>query len=455
MTAGRRLLVSHLLCGLLGCAPRTVPPHLQVRPVEAAAPEVAPTTMEAALRLAVGRDPLVRRVTPRGSGFWVGAPQGAALEAWARVARRQDPPPRDWGELEVRHAGTVAVPLARGARLAAMEVLVATGSEATDDQIGAWLGPVRLDERPPALMARAPLAWIRDDPALARRDALWMAERRVLLGWFDDPSLPLGPVAAALEPGVYDRLIDSPTGALLLARAAGAADPAAASRGAAALSRATVLALEQVSADTSAEREAWQARRTAVAAELGLAAGLDPIDALLTSARVELSRDAAAERSTGLALVALTAARLRDRCPEGACGGLDRVATLEVARRWEASVGPLSTLWALVALKAAIDGVEVTHDKPTFYRGLVPLSDALLGTRGGTVDSALLRAHAADGSAWLALSRMSGGPDTTAFEDALRSLKAELARQAAKATQEAALPEAAPFITRIATRARP
>ena len=110
-----------LLLLALACPSREIPPHLQIdRPA-------AQATVGQARDLSdlIGADPLVRRPKPRGPGDWMGVKGGPAIEAWAAVARGARATPSDWTTLERSHPGTIAVPLARGAKLAALEVVLA------------------------------------------------------------------------------------------------------------------------------------------------------------------------------------------------------------------------------------------------------------------------------------------------------------------------------------------
>ena len=101
---------------ILSCA-KEVPPHL--RPVVS----TPPSQTEASIRALVGADPLVRRPLPRTRGDWETVHQGAAIEQWARVARANATMPSDWTNIEAHNRGTIAVPLARGARLSRLEVV--------------------------------------------------------------------------------------------------------------------------------------------------------------------------------------------------------------------------------------------------------------------------------------------------------------------------------------------
>ena len=333
-----------LLLALTGCGLRTIPPHLQVA---AEAPPAPPPTGLAGI---LAGDPLARHpVLPDPS--WT--PDDPALAAWLVVTQSPEP---DWWALERAWPGTIAVPLSRGARLVDVEVRLATGSPLADLPT---LVP------PPARQAIP--------PELLRPELLHHAERQVLLGWLDGPAIDLSAPAAALAPGRHDRLLDHPLGVLLQARAAAAADPERAAAGVAALTRATTLALQEVSADRDREQADWAAARDTATEELGGA----PIDVLLASAATDLTADASADASTGQALVALTALRIRGTCSRPPCAGFDRGVTLNTAGRWAAT--DAAALWRVIALKEMLDTIEVAAGHPGFGRHLPDLLDVLRG----------------------------------------------------------------------------
>lgn len=445
----------------LGCGARDVAPYLRPAavsgaPVEAPAP---PGDLQEAVAQLVGEDPFVRRPDPGLPGRFAGVEGGAGLEAWAALARRAWPSPDQLAALEAAHRGTPAVALARGLALGLLETrLLAPGSEDAESvgELLPWLGPLVRDERPLPSDARGPLEWLGPlSPAEARQAALRLAERRVLLGWLDGPAIPLGPVAARMEPPLYDRLLAEPAGALIRARGLGARDPQAGARGAELLQQATALALEEVAADRDAEQRAWRERRDAAVLSLGLGPGQDPVATLLERARSALVLDAAEDRSAGLALVALSAARLHGPCPPGACRDLDRTATLARAETWSPRVAPLARAWQVYALKAAADAVEVTLARPSFGALLPDLLDALAGTGEARFPANLLRRSKPTPQLFLDLSRGSGGPDQVDAPGLLDNLRERLARtcDAALAVEQA--PELRPLLQRIRPAAAP
>jgi hypothetical protein len=429
--------VIHLF--LCACAAREIPPHLRVDDGSGAS---APTAVGTSLEDLVGHDPLVRRPPPAESGHW--RTHGDAVEAWAAIARRENVDPTDWDALEARFPSTLAVPLARGARLAVLEVKATEDlTPSSEASIARWLGHVQADEATATAPPGPPLAWLGSKEPLAA--ALHIAERNVLLGWLDGPEIPVGAAAAAMQPGIHDRLLDEPAGHLLAKRAQGASDPDARVRGAAALARATLLALNSAAAD----RDSDQRKAAEELAKARVELGGEPVPLLLAKARTELSMDATEDVAAGLALVALSAERVLDACPDRPCGGLDRTATLARSEAWGPEVAPWARTWRLVALKQGVDTFEVSHDRPTFYQVIPDLADALVGTGAGIVPLVLLQQRAANPVALLALSRAAAGVDSTDLEGTSLALRKRLVATADLVLEHAPTPEIGALAQRI------
>lgn len=455
MTAG---VLAWLLLGCGGRLPSALDPAAS--PTTAATAALPLVDLDSAAAALVGTDPLLRRPAVRTD--WQTIAGGEPIAAWARIYAEPRPMPADWWALERQWPGTLAVPLARGARLADLESILAAGLRTEDaTRVVALLTPLAdLDTVGPS-DTRPPLAWttpgaLSTDPS---KTVLRMAERSVLLGWLDGPDLPLGAASAALQPGIHDRLIDAPAGALLQARAAGLTDDQARLRGLHQLEQATTLALEVVAADRDEEQLRLKGLLADARAALG-AAGVElsddrqaPIDAALALARTELTADAGQDSSAGLALVALTAERLRNSCPEGACRGLDRVTTLRRAAAWHAQVAPLAATWRVIAAKQAIDRVEVTIGRPTFGASTADLVDVLLGEGAASVDLSLLRQQTAGPVTWLAITRATSAADATDAEDGLAALQRLLAEVCERALLIEADPTRRQLIERIQARA--
>lgn len=443
----------------LACHQHEVAPYLN-RPQLALAVDSAPATdLPSAIAALIGDDPLARRLSPGTPGRFAALPGGDALEAWATMARAPAPSPTaaDIAALEQRWPGTVAVALARGTALGWLETRV-TMSGAVDQRTGhdifPWFGPFVEDDHPLPPDAQGLWSWLGPlAPEDAPRRVLDLAERRVLLGWLDGPTIPLGPVAALLQDNAYERLNSQPAGALVLARGLGRSDAEAGARGATTLSRATELALTEVAADTDAEQRDWRARHEALSSELALGPHEDPVLRLLERATSDLTLDAASDASTGLALVAISAARLHGPCAPGLCRDFDRTSGLVVAQRWSPAVGPLALAWQVWALKSVADALEVALERPSLH-GLIPdLVDALAGTGGARYSALVLRRSRPTPQLFLDLSRGAGGPDQVDGPGLLSNLQTRLKRQVELAQAAEQRPEIAALLERIGARA--
>jgi hypothetical protein len=401
---------------LLAACARPLPAALAIESATDVAEVPEPTDPAARLAWMVGSDPLARR--PRLPAGEVDAP----LAAWRTLAQATTATAYDWGAVENAHRGTVAVPLARGARLAALETSLGEPAVAMS-----WLLAL---PNPPATadQTRLPLDWLGGGPPEA---LLSIAERDVLLGWLDGPAVPVDAVARALAAPDYDRVATTPAGKLLLTRAAAPVDPTAGSAGAAALEEATWLAAMGAAADHDAEQAAFRTLRTEAATRAGVTG--DPTRALLGRAADLLLADAGTDASVGRALLAQAALRWEGGCPDTPCGGYDRVAAMGAAGRWDPTLEPLTATWSAIAAKDALDHLDAAYDEPSFPGALDNIAEVLLGT-GGTLDQGVLRYARPGPPVQLALSRAAGGGDLTSRDDLFRTLKnrvAALARAAA------------------------
>jgi len=251
-----------------------------------------------------------------------------------------------------------------------------------------------------------------------------MAERSVLIGWLASADMDVILAAKALATPAHSRLLDTPTGALVLSRARQDRSPDSAELGRTALIGATTLALAIAAADRDAEQDRIKARIKTASENLG--GKPDPVAALLERARIALTADAADPASAALALTAITAERLHGTCPEGVCGGLDRTKTLAQAAAWNAEATAVASAWRVVALKQAADTFSASHKKPSFGTTIMDIVDPLSGTGGGAVELSLLRYKTAEPTAVLQISRLAGHPSTTDPEETLRAINARL-----------------------------
>lgn len=437
------------LLALFAC-PRDIPDHLQLEP---ATPEADPASLADTAGIVaaiVGRDPLVRapRLPPADVAAAVpgGEPIADAIRAIEAVERGASDPAASLQAVEERWRGTAAVPISRGYRagMAEQRLLRAEGrDEPTEQLVLRLITPLRA---PPTETAPVgPLAWL--GPGDPRRLAATYAERRVMIGWLDGPGLPLAAVADALDAEMFDAVRQTAHGRLVHARGDGAAGPADA--GLADLRRATHLALVQAAADRDAEQTAWAAARAEAATALGAD---DPVEHLLARATDGLTAAAGDDRAAGGALLALSAGRWLGACDTPPCGGIDRVEAMTAAGRFSPEIDALARVWRTIALKSALDGLDVGVDTVMFPRVLVDLTDALLGTGAGPLDTLTVRRKAEEPGLWLALGRSVGAEATTDRVQARAALGQHLAREARRAA-ETASPEDKPLLERIAQRA--
>ncbi len=442
---------------LVGCAGRRIPDHLKLDApsAEEAAPEQLATPADA-LSAILGTDPLGRKPQlvepsrlPSESDALV-----AYMEAIVAVERGEGDVAVVFQQVEDAWRGTAAVALARGYRLRVAESRLANpediDDEATQRQALELLTPIRaVDEATTPPMP--PLAWLSDqrDP---RQDALDYGDRWVLGAWLDGPSIPLAAVASALGGPAFDRLRDDPLGRLIAARAAtspaSSADPAP---GMADLRRATLLAATRAAADRDKEQASWSDLRRETGEELGAD---DPVDFLLARALEELLPGSADDTAAGAARLAVEARRWSATCPEGErCAALDRVDGMAAAGRFSPDVAPLARAWQVIALKDALDTMDVGHDTVLYPRAAVLLVDALLGTGAGPLSATLVRTRRPDAGVWLELGRSVGADATTDWSNAKAALAAHLEREAAAAADQVDDAELKQVLERIVKRA--
>ena len=351
---------------------------------------------------------------------------GAAIEAWAATARTSGGTPGDWTSLERNHATTVAVPLARGARLAALEVVLAEDMEEVAQQEAAgWLGATRVEVRPTTTRPRGALDWLPGATLTDKRGAaLAISERAVLMGWLVSPDLNVVPAAQALATPAHSRLLETPAGQLLLSRARMDRSQDSAELGRNALHGATALSLAAVAADRDSEQDKLKTRLLQASAKLGGAS--DPIEELLSRARVGLTADAGDNLSASLALLAIVAERIHGTCPDAPCDGLERTEALAQAAKWSPQAASLAMAWRVVALKQAADTFSASYKRPSFGTSIMDIVDPLSGTGGGPVELSLLRYKTAEPTAILQISRLAGHPSTTDPDETLQAIHARL-----------------------------
>lgn len=435
------------LLALAGCPPR-VPEHLRVTPVDAQQQAENSWDDEASLiRYLVGDDPLVR--APRLPDPAEVEPVSEPIADWvrevARLERGDGQVARQLQQLEERFPGTVVVPLARGYRLRMAENQLGNLVQQEDpaDRIAALLSPLQTHAAG-ASLAKDPLHFLGSDPEA--REVRAYGDRWVLGGWLHAPDLPIQPVAEALARPQWDRLANLPIGQLLRSRDA-AGDP---SQGFAALEQATVLSLQRAAADRDNEQAAWADTLLDAREQYGVD---DPVRLLLERANIGLTASARDDDAAGSALVAATGMRWLEVCPAPPCVGLDRTELFRAAESWGARSRASARVWQVIALKDAIDTMEVGHDTVLFPRAAVKLADALMGTGARSLDTGMLRRARGDEATWLSITRAVGGDASTDWAGARVALGRHLALACDRALEDHQTGPMKPLLERIARRA--
>lgn len=419
------------------------------------------TDMPSAVAAIVGSDPLVRSPTLPPLDTLRDLDGAQPLEDYVQAVRQHEggdgQVPRGMQQVEDGHRGTEAVALARGYRLRVTENLLATPAQAgpeRDSQILALVTPLSATGEG-ATLNRPPLEWLLDDPsseAVLDTRIRTYAERWTLAGWLDSPTVRVAPAGEALSAAMYDGLVATPMGALIASRARGdAGDAAKVANGLKDLDTATRWALQEAAADRDREQAAWAKTKAAAREELGE----DPIDTLLKRSRAALEPAGANDDAMGGALLSHAARRWRGTCDDTPCVGLDRVDAMGAAARWGDEVAPLARVWQVIALKDALDTMDVAHDTVMYTRGAVALVDAVVGSGGGPLEDQVLRKRSPDGSVWLVLARGVGVEGVTSWDGARAALGEHLQREARRTSEVVEDAEIRGYLDRIAERAIP
>lgn len=421
-----------ILLFALGCV-HEVSRELELIPSSPATAEPEPEEVGAWRAWVVHGDPLARH--PR----LPATARDTAFAPWLAVATANPAEAVAWWRAEQLAAGTAAVPLFRGARLAAIEAVA-------PDPAGVlpWLVPLAVNPTP-VDHPRGPLEWLSAAP-----DALLtVAERATLLGWLDGPAIDVRPAAALLELPVWARLAEKPAGALVRARV-GTAAPSPAAH--ADVDAALALLLADASRDP-----ATPTLRAAALARLGVAEGApdaprDAAAALLRRALPGLTAAAHVDEDAGLALAAHAALRLRGACEDLPCGGFDRLPELAAAARFGPGPARVAALLRVLAWEAAVSELHAAWDRPQVTHGMDRVVELLAADDPRALDRSFLTRPAPDPGWVLPVTRALGGPEGTSKEAALRVLWAHVAEVAHGAVSQA--PDAGNALTRIEKRAR-
>lgn len=447
-----------LTAALLGGCVTKIPAHLRIEPSEGQSAEaVAVTDLQTAITAMLRRDPLARSPMLLDVAAVNEVSGGPPVAAWIRTVRSlergEGHAERSLQQLEDQHPSTPVVALSRGYRLRMAENRLSSTETGVDEEaqqdVVALLTPLQpsaTDETLP----RPALDWLAHPDRSLAESVRAYGDRWVLTGWLHGPHIPLAALAPSLAAPMYDGLVRSPTGALVQARIEGrsaAVEPALAD-----LKRATVLALTRAAADRDREQAHWAELKRETAEELKVE---DPVAALLQRSRDALTNGAADDRAAGGALLAIGALRWLDACGEIPCVGMDRVETMRVSGRWGPELASLSAVWQVIALKEALDTMEVGHATVLYPKAIVSLVDALVGTGAGPLEIQLLRRRSPDPAVWLALGRAVGTEGLTDWNGARAALGAHLKRKTEEAMELPQDPEVVALLERISSRAIP
>lgn len=449
--------IAHALPLLLTACIHRVPDHLRVEPsADQVAEQLSVTNVGAALAAMTRKDPLARSPLLLSSESVGKLEGGGPVAEWIRTVRELErgdgQVDRTLQQLEHQYPETAVVPLSRGYRLRLAENRLASADGEPDatSQLAllGLLTPLHgatLDETLPV----PALEWLKSEGRMTDRVRAY-GDRWVLASWLHAPGIPLDAVGAALSAPMYDGLAQTPTGALVTARFEkrdGPVEPHLDHLG-----RATLLALHRAAADRDKEQAEWATMKAAASAELDTH---DPITLLLQRARVGLTDGAVDDRAVGGALIAIGALRWMDTCPDVPCEGLDRVETFRAAGQWSEVIAPLAATWRVIALKEALDTMDVGHGTVLFPKAILSLADALVGTGAGPLEAQLLMKRSPDGAVWLSLGRSVGAEAVTDWQGTRVALGAHLERISREALASNPPTSLVPLLERVASRAIP
>lgn len=422
-----------MLLLLISCWTKEIPAHLQpglAAPVTA--PVSAPVDLSEAMDRLVARDPLLRRPDLDAAAQW--PPLDPALSAYLDRVAEQPAEPAAFQSLEQEHPGTVAVVLARGWRLAAIEHFGTqlSSSLPLQRQAGLWLMPFGASGVTP--QDRGPWSWLPPDQILT------YAEQWVFRAWLEAPDLPQQALAETLSDPTFDRLALSPEGLILSAPRAGDADLTA-------LNDLVTLFLESVAADSNSEQARHRENIEALEEQLGVEHAA--LETYAQSVRLELG-SAGGDRGRGGALMAWQVERWLD---PSRGWGLDRSENLQRAARWEPSLEAPAAVLQVALLKDLVDRLEVGLKRGRITHLLPPLADALNGVGHARLPMRWLERPGPEPATWLDLTRAAGAPDGTTPEEGLAALNALLVERCTVALRNTLPSEQRALIERIQRKA--
>lgn len=440
-----------LLCSL-ACINRTIPPHLIAQKVESPSGQNPVTNKQELISTILQGDPLARHITWPTTSEWRTLSHLNAIAALVTVIEEIERGAGVASEslrvVETSWPDSEVVAMARGYRAKMVEGIISTASDQTvsdEDELQLLLLTSQLlssstntEHESTGLLkivfGEAPiLSWV---------------DGWVLRGWLSSPNVDLSAVGSALEVERFARLLETPEGALIHARFSQLEGDT--SMGWSQLERASLLQLTKAAADRDSEQGAWADLRAVTAAELQTD---DPVGTLLTEALSNLTAGASKDRATSGAIIAMSALRWTNRGQLHQRGGLDKIDFLRAADRFDSDQA-LTDIWRVIALKEALDTLDVGRETAMFQPGLVALVDALLGTGAGPVYTDTILQDAPSEVVWLAIGRAVGEEGATDWERARAALGAHLEIIAQRAARKSSSTEQKRLLMRIASRAK-
>ena len=395
-----------MLLLLLACGIRELPPHLQVEAVQAPKEIPTPQTLGEALAILVQRDPLLRRPPTKSARAWpVLAPE---LSAYLDAVEFSPESPAAFQALEEAHPGTIAVPLARGWRLAAVEPMASTmaGSLTTQRLAGLWLTPLRNSGVQP--QDRGPWTW------LPLAEVLSYGESWVLRGWLAHPDIPRQAAAEAIRDPAFGRLALRVEGQLITA----SDQPSPLTLDA--VDRLVTLFLQSVAADRDSEQAKYREALSTLDGDHE--PGARPLLDLSLATQAALTEQGG-HSAKGGALLAWQVARWLD---PSLSPGLDRAQGVRQVPDWDPALSTLALLVEVAMLKDSADRLQVGLKRERIAPLAPMLADALTGFGQGGLPLRWLERGRPEPATWLDLTRASGAPDGTTPAEGMAALNALL-----------------------------
>lgn len=426
-----------MLLLLLSCGIRQVPPHLQADPE--AVPDLkatVPADEHQAIAQLVGRDPLVRRPPVGRTGNWPSF--GSALTAYLDTVRENPEDPAAFEALERDHMGSVAVPLARGWRLAAVEPIATQLSTSLTAQrmAGLWLTPLRNSGVQP--QDRGPWSWLPLSEVLAYGEA-W-----VLRGWLSHPDIPVEAATTAVQDPAYGRLALSVEGQILLASNTPAPvdlQP---------LEQISTLLLSRFAADRDSEQAAYRKALEALSGEEAQA-GDRPLLDHSVAVRTALL-ETGGPKAKGGALLAWQITRWLD--PQ-LSPGMDRAQGVREVSAWSPDLDRLALIVEIAMLKDCSDRLQVGLKRERTAHLALPLADVLTGFGQGGLPQRWLERGRPEAATWLDLTRAAGAPDGTTPAEGFAALNSLLVQACDRALALPLSEEQRTLVERTRARALP